>query len=120
MAPHRLRVNSDFEGHTPLGIQLLLREIKHLVLISPYQITRRGISKNFTHLILSSNLNMLRMVTKLVPKLLPAEQKDLCLEVAQNLQDATNTFPHFMTDVKTRYESQVYGFDQGMQSHLSL
>ena len=70
-----------------------------------------GISKDSAHEILHADLNMCRVAAKFVPKLLSVEQKELCVEVAQDLLDTTSTDPEFLTTVITGYESWVYGYD---------
>ena len=46
-----------------------------------------GISKDSAHEILRADLNMCRVAAKFVPKLLSAEQKELRVEVVQDLLD---------------------------------
>ena len=54
---------------------------------------------------------MRRVAAKFVPKLLSAEQKELCVEVAQDLLDTTSTDSEFLNTVITGDESWVYGYD---------
>jgi len=58
-----------------------------------------GISKVSAHEILRANLNMRRVAAKFVPKLLSEEQKELRVEVAQDLLDTTSTDPEFLNTV---------------------
>src|SRR5215469_12652041 len=68
-----------------------------------------GVSKDSAHAILRVDLNMNRVTPKFV---LSPEQKDLRVEVAQDLLDTANTDPGFMNTVITGDESCVYGYDQ--------
>jgi len=70
-----------------------------------------GISKDSAHEILRADLNMRRVAAKFVPKLLSVEQKELCVEVAQDLLDTTSTDPEFLNTLITGDESWVYGYD---------
>lgn len=70
-----------------------------------------GISKVSAHEILRSDLYMRRVAAKFVPKLMSAEQKELRVEVAQDLLDTTSTDPEFLNTVITGDESWVYGYE---------
>jgi len=60
-----------------------------------------GISKVSAHEILRADLKMRRVTAKFVPKLLSAEQKELRVEIAQDLLDSTSTDPEFLNTVIT-------------------
>ena len=70
-----------------------------------------GISTGSVHSILTDDLAMRRVSTKFVPKLLTMEQKQLRLEVSQDMLDYANTDPEFLNIVITGDESWVYGYD---------
>ena len=53
---------------------------------------------------------MKRVEVKFVPKLLTAEQKQLCFEVSQDMLDSTRNDPDFMNIIITGDESWVYEF----------
>ena len=78
-----------------------------------------GISKDSAHEILRADLNMRRVAAKFVPKLLSAEQKELRVEVAQDLLDTTSTDPEFLNTVITGDESWVYGYDPETKAQSS-
>ena len=46
------------------------------------------------HSILTKDLAMKRMAAKFIPKFLTAEQKQLCVEVSQDMMDSTNSDPN--------------------------
>jgi hypothetical protein len=50
-----------------------------------------NISNFFADSILTEDLPMKRVAAKFVPKLLMAEQKQLCVEVSQDMLDSTNS-----------------------------
>lgn len=89
--------------------RLTLREIAEEVVIS----------KDSAHEILRADLNMRRVAAKFVPKLLSAEQKELRVEVAQDLLDTTSTDPEFLNTVITGDESWVYGYDPETKAQSS-
>ena len=64
-----------------------------------------GISKDSAHEILLADLNMHRVAAKFGPKLLSAKQKELRVEVAQDLLDTTSTGPEFLNTVITGDET---------------
>ncbi|GFS37153.1 HTH_48 domain-containing protein [Nephila pilipes] len=64
-----------------------------------------GVSKDSAHAIFREDLNMNRVATKFVPKLLTPEQKDLLFDITQDLLDTANTDPGFLNTVITRDES---------------
>jgi len=78
-----------------------------------------GISKDSAHEILRADLNMHRVAAKFVPKLLSAEQKELRVEVAQDLLDTTSTDPEFLNTVITGDETWVYGYDPETKAQSS-
>jgi len=70
-----------------------------------------GISTGSVHSILTDDLAMWRVSAKFVLKLLTMEQKQLRLEVSQDMLDYTNSDPEFLNIVITGDESWVYGYD---------
>ena len=70
-----------------------------------------GISTGSAHSILTEDLAMRRVLAKFVPKLLVEQQKQLCLEIAQDLLDCANSDSDFMKTIITGDETWVYGYD---------
>jgi histone-lysine N-methyltransferase SETMAR len=66
--------------------------------------------------ILTDGLALQRVSAKFVPKLLTMEQKQLRLEVAQDMLDSANSDPEFLNIVTTCDESWVYGYDPETKS----
>jgi len=69
------------------------------------------ISTGSVHSILTDDLAMRRVSAKFVPKLLRMEQKQLRLEVSQDMLDYANSDPDFLNIVITGEVSWVYGYD---------
>ena len=61
--------------------------------------------------ILKEDLGLRRVSAKFVPKLLTMEQKQLRLQVSQDMLDCSNSNPNFLNIVITGDESWVYGYD---------
>ncbi|XP_022239456.1 histone-lysine N-methyltransferase SETMAR-like [Limulus polyphemus] len=78
-----------------------------------------GISTFSAHSIMTKDLAMKRVVAKFVPKLLTVEQKELRVEVSQDMLDSTNSDPDFMNTIITGDESCVYGYDPETKSQSS-
>jgi len=70
-----------------------------------------GISSGSVHSILTDDLALRAVSAKFVPKLLTMEQKQLRLEVAQDMPDSVNSDSEFLNIVATGDESWVYGYD---------
>ena len=70
-----------------------------------------GISTGAVLSILTDDLALQRVSMKFVLKLLTMEQKQLHLEVAQDMLDSANSDPEFLNIVTTGGESWVYGYD---------
>ena len=66
-----------------------------------------GISTGSVHSILTDVLAMQRVSAKFVPKLLTMEQKQLHVEVSQDMLDYANRDPEFLNIVITGDESWV-------------
>ena len=49
-----------------------------------------------------------------------AVQKQLCIEVLQDMLDSTNSGPDFMNTIITGDESWVYGYDPETKSQSSM
>ncbi|XP_049522073.1 protein GVQW3-like [Dermacentor silvarum] len=78
-----------------------------------------GISTFSAHSIMTEDLAMKRVAAKFVPKLLTVEQKQLCVEVSQDMLDSTNSDPDFMNTIITGDESWVYRYDPETKSQSS-
>ncbi|XP_064111493.1 protein GVQW3-like [Macrobrachium nipponense] len=70
-----------------------------------------GISTGSVHTILTEDLAIRRVFAKFVPKLLVEQQKQLCLEIAQDLLDCANSDSDFMKTIITGDETWVYGYN---------
>ncbi|XP_011137516.2 uncharacterized protein LOC105182065 isoform X2 [Harpegnathos saltator] len=70
-----------------------------------------GISIGSVHSIVTEDLGMRRVSAKFVPKLLTMEQKQLRLEIAQDMLDNANSDPNFLKTVIIGDETWVYGHD---------
>ena len=62
---------------------------------------------------------MWRVSVKFVLKLLTTEQKQLRLEVSQDMLDSANGDPNFLNTVITGDESWVYGYDPETKAQSS-
>ncbi|XP_037515701.1 protein GVQW3-like [Rhipicephalus sanguineus] len=76
-----------------------------------------GISTFSAHSTMTEDLAMKRVAAKFVPKLLTVVQKQLRVEVSQDMLDLTSSDPNFMNIVITGDESWVYGYDPETKSH---
>ena len=54
---------------------------------------------------------MQRVLAKFIPKLLMEQQKELCVEIAQDLLDCANNDLKFTMTIITGDETWVYGYD---------
>ena len=66
-----------------------------------------GISTGSVHSILTEDLNLQRVSTKFVPKLLTKQQK----EISEDMLNLANHDPEFIKTIITGDESWVYGYD---------
>ncbi|XP_013788617.2 uncharacterized protein LOC106472507 [Limulus polyphemus] len=82
-------------------------------------VTIREIAEEVGISTFSAHSAMKRVAAKFVPKLLTAEQKELRVEVSQDMLDSTNSDPHFMNTIITGDESWVYGYDPETKSQSS-
>jgi hypothetical protein len=78
-----------------------------------------GISTGSVHSILTDDLAMRRVSVKFVLKLLTMEQKQLRLEVSQDMLDYANSDPEFLNIVITGDESWVYRYDPEAKAQSS-
>jgi len=78
-----------------------------------------GISTGSVHSIVTDDLAMRRVSAKFVPKLLTMEQKQLRLEVSQDMLDYAESDPEFLNIVITGDESWVYGYDPETKAQSS-
>ena len=69
------------------------------------------VSIGLVHTILTADLGLRRVPAKFVPKLLAMEQKQLRLEIAQDMLDYVESDSNFLNTVITGDESWVYGYD---------
>ena len=79
-----------------------------------------GISTGSVHSILDDDLVMRRVSAKFVPKVVTMEQKQLRMEVLQDMLDYANTDPEFLNILITGDESWVYGYDPETKVQLSV
>ena len=70
-----------------------------------------GISRGSVYSILTEDLCMLRVLAKFIPELLTEQQKELCVEIAQDMLDCANNDLEFMKTIITGNETWVYGYD---------
>ena len=70
-----------------------------------------GISNGSVHSILNEDLNLRRVSTKFVPKLLTEQQKELQKEISEDMLDLANHDPEFIKTIITGDETWVYGYD---------
>jgi hypothetical protein len=70
-----------------------------------------GLSSGTVQRILSDDLNMRCIATKLVPRLLSNDQKEHRVAVCRELEDQARDDPNFISKVITGDESWVYGYD---------
>ena len=97
-------------------IDKLIDQLWTLVMQDHRVITRElaevvGISTGSVHSILTNDLAMRRVSAKFVLNMLMMKQKQLCLEVSQDMLDYTNSDPEFQNIVTTGDESWVYRYD---------
>ena len=78
-----------------------------------------GVSIGSAHTILTAYLGLRRVSAKFVPKLLTMEQKQLCLEIAQDMLDCIESDSNFLNTVITGDESWVYGYDPETKAQSS-
>jgi hypothetical protein len=78
-----------------------------------------GISDGSAHAILTDDFGMRRVAAKFVPKLLSCEQKELLLDVVQNMMECANGDLDFLMTVITGDESWVYGYDPETKAQSS-
>ena len=72
-----------------------------------------GICTGSVHTILTKDLTMRQVSAKFVPKLLVEQQKQLRLEIAQNLLDCANSDSDFMKTIITGDKTWVYWIRPG-------
>lgn len=77
------------------------------------------ISTGSTHSILREDLALRRIAAKFVPRLLTNEQKQLRLEVSQDMLDSVAKDSGFMDTIITGDESWVYGYDPETKAQSS-
>jgi hypothetical protein len=75
-----------------------------------------GISDGSAHAILTDDFGMRRVAAKFVPKLLSCEQKELRLDVEQDMLECSNGDLDFLKTVITCDESWVYGYNPNLRA----
>ena len=70
-----------------------------------------GVSWSSCQRILTEDLQMRRVAAKFVPRLLTQDQKNIRLNLCQDLKNQTESDPNFLTKVITGDESWCYGYD---------
>jgi len=78
-----------------------------------------GVSVGSVHTILTVDLGLRRVSVKFVPKLLMMEQKQLRLEIAQDMLDCVESDSNFLNTVITGDESWVYRYDPETKAQSS-
>ncbi|XP_049273386.1 protein GVQW3-like [Rhipicephalus sanguineus] len=78
-----------------------------------------GISTLSAHSIMTEDLAIKRVAAKFLPKLLTVEQKQLRVEVSQDMLDFTSSDPNFMNTIITGDESWVHEYDPETKSQSS-
>jgi len=77
------------------------------------------VSIGSVHTILTVDLGLRRVSAKFVPKLLTMEQKQLRLEIVQDMLDCVESDSNFLNTVITGDESWVYGYDPETKAQSS-
>ena len=95
---------------------VIIKEVMTLIMTNHYLTVQEigdelGISKDSAHVILMQDLGMCRVSVKFVPRLLSEEQKQVCLDIVQDLLQTTNDNPKYLNTVITGNKSWVYGYD---------
>ena len=95
---------------------VIIEEVKILIMANRRLTVREigdelGISKDSAHAILTQDLGMRKVSAKFVPRLLSEEQKQVRLDIAQDLLQTTDDNPDYLNTVITGDESWVYGYD---------
>ena len=103
---------------------IVIKEVRTLVMqdrrITVRELTDEvGISIGSVHTILTADLGLRRVSAKFVPKLLTVEQKQLRLEIAQDMLDCVESDSNFLNTVITGDESWVYGYDPETKAQSS-
>jgi len=78
-----------------------------------------GVSIGSVYSIFTADLGLRRVSGKFVPKLLTMEQKQLRLEIAQDMLDCAESDSNFLNTVITGDESWVYGYDPETKAQSS-
>lgn len=78
-----------------------------------------GLSIGSVHTILTADLGLKRVSAKFVPKLLTMEQKQLRLEIVQDMLDCIESDSSFLNTVITGDESWVYRYDPETKAQSS-
>ncbi|XP_054745818.1 protein GVQW3-like [Anastrepha obliqua] len=94
----------------------VIAKVNAVVMRDPRVTTRENAEEVYfstfsAHSIVTQDLAMKRVADKVVPKLLTAEQKELCVEVSLDMLDSINNDPDFINTIITGDVSWVYGYD---------
>ena len=87
--------------------QIVLEDF-HLTFL---EIVKVRISTESVHSILTEDLCMWRVSAKFISKLLTVQQKELSVEITQNMLDCASNDLEFMKTIITGDETWVYGYD---------
>jgi len=78
-----------------------------------------GVNIGSVHTILTADLGLRSVSAKFMLKLLTMEQKQLRLEIAQNMLDCVENDSNFLNTMITGDESWVYGYDPETKAQSS-
>ena len=70
-----------------------------------------AISTSSVYSILTENLSLRRVSAKFVRKLLTEQQKELRMEISEDMLDLANHDPEFIKTITTGDETWLYGYD---------
>ena len=89
----------------------------HQIVMEEHRLTLReivekvGISRGSVYSISTEDLCMWRMLAKFISKLLTEQQKEHCVEIAQDMLDCASNDLEFTKTIITGDEICVYGYD---------
>ena len=83
------------------------------------KIVEVGINRVSVYSILTEDLCMQRVLAKFIPKPLTEKQKQLGVEIAQDMLDCANNDLKFTKTIITGDETWVYGYDPGSKFQSS-
>jgi len=107
--PHNGRPSTSRNDNVISQVQTLLMQDRRVTVRELAD--EAGVSIGSVHAILNADLGLRRVFTKFMLKLLTMEQKQLCLEIAQDMLDCVEGDSNFLNTVITGDESWVYKYD---------